>query len=307
MLAASEPARTAADRLCVRMTCSAPTCLTVSLIGKAIIAATLTRAAFTTLRPPCARSEMAEPHHAPNHIDMSMGRLKRMPDGILSFVSSRNHFRHFGKAMLRHDFFEAIVHLAWGTARYDFLDDGRSSEAHGANGGSEADRRVREIVWAPSRPCEGPVRRQGQEPRYGYSRLEFSWMLKKSASGVLASLRSSTYRSVCLTSSLAAALLDSLFEHSEGVLALIPNGNFWSYFWHLNRPCSSREAYERRVSAHPRHVLMDEASGRSSAPGVSTKARPVDPSAVCRRSLKNLHRRHRLTIHFKHDIAFPDT
>jgi len=38
-------------------------------------------------------------------------------------------------------------------------------------------------------------------------------MLKKSASGVLASLRSSTYRSVRLASSLAAALLDGLFEH----------------------------------------------------------------------------------------------
>jgi hypothetical protein len=40
-------------------------------------------------------------------------------------------------------------------------------------------------------------------------------MLKKSASGVLASLRGSTYRSVRLASSLAAALLDSLFEHPE--------------------------------------------------------------------------------------------
>jgi hypothetical protein len=38
-------------------------------------------------------------------------------------------------------------------------------------------------------------------------------MLKKSASGVLASLRGSTYRSVRLASSLAAALLDSHFEH----------------------------------------------------------------------------------------------
>src|SRR5438552_984686 len=38
-------------------------------------------------------------------------------------------------------------------------------------------------------------------------------MLKKSASGVLASLRSSTYRSVRLASSLAAVLLDGLFEH----------------------------------------------------------------------------------------------
>ncbi len=38
-------------------------------------------------------------------------------------------------------------------------------------------------------------------------------MLKKSASGVLASLRGSTYRSVRLASSLAAALLNDLFEH----------------------------------------------------------------------------------------------
>ena len=41
-------------------------------------------------------------------------------------------------------------------------------------------------------------------------------MLKKSASGVLASLRGSTYRSVRLASSLAAALLDGLFEHPAG-------------------------------------------------------------------------------------------
>jgi hypothetical protein len=40
-------------------------------------------------------------------------------------------------------------------------------------------------------------------------------MLKKSASIVLASLRGSTYRSVRLASSLAAALLDGLFEHPE--------------------------------------------------------------------------------------------
>jgi hypothetical protein len=38
-------------------------------------------------------------------------------------------------------------------------------------------------------------------------------MLKKPASIVLASLRSSTYRSVRLASSLAAALLNGLFEH----------------------------------------------------------------------------------------------
>mgnify|MGYP001557995201 FL=1 len=41
-------------------------------------------------------------------------------------------------------------------------------------------------------------------------------MLKQSASGVLASRRSSTYRSVRLASSLAAALLDGLFDHPAG-------------------------------------------------------------------------------------------
>jgi hypothetical protein len=46
-------------------------------------------------------------------------------------------------------------------------------------------------------------------------------MLKKSASSVLASLRGSTYRSVRLAASLAAALLDSLFEHPTGHSPLV--------------------------------------------------------------------------------------
>ena len=63
-------------------------------------------------------------------------------------------------------------------------------------------------------------------------------MLKKSASGVLASLRGSTYRSVRLASSLAAALLDSLFEHPEVTLASAPYGKFQQpYFRH--QPSSS--------------------------------------------------------------------
>jgi len=57
------------------------------------------------------------------------------------------------------------------------------------------------VSWAV--PCSGYT-----EPRRFTSR-----MLKKSASGVLASLRGSTYRSVRLTPSLAAVLLDSLFEY----------------------------------------------------------------------------------------------
>ena len=47
-------------------------------------------------------------------------------------------------------------------------------------------------------------------------------MLKKPASFVLASLRGSTYRSVRLASSLAAALLDGLFEHPANHGKLYP-------------------------------------------------------------------------------------
>jgi hypothetical protein len=43
-------------------------------------------------------------------------------------------------------------------------------------------------------------------------------MLKKSASFVLASLRSSTYGTEYASSSLAAAALDGLFEHPVGCL-----------------------------------------------------------------------------------------
>jgi hypothetical protein len=46
-------------------------------------------------------------------------------------------------------------------------------------------------------------------------------MLKQAASIVLASLRGSTYRSVRLASSLAAALLDGLFEHPEAIEASV--------------------------------------------------------------------------------------
>ena len=55
-------------------------------------------------------------------------------------------------------------------------------------------------------------------------------MLKKSASGVLSSLKDSTYRSVRLASSLAAALLDSLFEPPEVILAF---GPYWKCQPHL--------------------------------------------------------------------------
>ena len=59
-------------------------------------------------------------------------------------------------------------------------------------------------------------------------------MLKKPASGVLASLRDSTYRSVRLVPSLAAALLDGLFEHPVSDSARWPcvvgSTTYWGKF-----------------------------------------------------------------------------
>ena len=48
-------------------------------------------------------------------------------------------------------------------------------------------------------------------------------MLNKSVSFVLASLRGSTYRSVRLASSLAAALLNGLFEHPAMCFSVVPH------------------------------------------------------------------------------------
>ena len=66
-------------------------------------------------------------------------------------------------------------------------------------------------------------------------------MLKKSASFVLAALRGSTYRSVRLASLLAAALLDSLFEH-PGDLLLLPQTcrpvKFWRTYMVFTQPVS---------------------------------------------------------------------
>ena len=56
-------------------------------------------------------------------------------------------------------------------------------------------------------------------------------MLKKSASGVLASLRGSTYRSVRLASSLAAALLNGFFEQPATIyMTSVPDGRFQRRF-----------------------------------------------------------------------------
>jgi hypothetical protein len=84
----------------------------------------------------------------------------------------------------------------------------------------------------PNQACSWVIRlHKGRS--CSFSRLLIpSRMLKKSASGVLASLRGSTYRSVRVASSLAAALLDSLFEHPEVMLASAPYGKFEPYFRH---------------------------------------------------------------------------
>jgi len=69
-------------------------------------------------------------------------------------------------------------------------------------------------------------------------------MLKKSASSVLASLRGSTYRSVHLASSLAAALLDGLFEHPA-------HSEIFSVSYHVRSPRFS----ELRAPHSRRHVF----------------------------------------------------
>ena len=65
-------------------------------------------------------------------------------------------------------------------------------------------------------------------------------MLKKSASIVLASLRGSTYRSVRLASSLAAALPDGLFEHPDVFEAVAPSVIFHRCF--ICKPSFSQPA-----------------------------------------------------------------
>src|SRR5256885_2037375 len=74
-----------------------------------------------------------------------------------------------------------------------------------------------------------------------------SRMLKKPASIVLASLRGSTYRSVRLASSLAAALLDGLFEHPA----------YGSPTFHLSRFLGSRSGMADTV-AEQIAALKDE-------------------------------------------------
>src|SRR5512139_3059679 len=76
-----------------------------------------------------------------------------------------------------------------------------------------------------------------------------SRMPKKSASGLLASLRDSTYRSVRLASSLAAALLDGLFEQPVVLPASTPNGTF-SHVVAINQVFQQPVRGRGQVGAH---------------------------------------------------------
>ena len=80
-----------------------------------------------------------------------------------------------------------------------------------------------------------------------------SRLLKKSASFVLASLRGSTYRSVRLASSLAAALLDSLFEHPAGASTInIPT---------ISGPCRAKTEFFSKLLGHlSARTLSDQTS-----------------------------------------------
>jgi hypothetical protein len=86
-------------------------------------------------------------------------------------------------------------------------------------------------------------------------------MLKKSTSVILASLRDSTYRSVRLASSLAAALLDSLFEHPELVLTSASYERFQRHFVYKSSFPQPARYIEDRIGtftesgeSSPRHI-----------------------------------------------------
>src|SRR5882762_6118145 len=74
-------------------------------------------------------------------------------------------------------------------------------------------RRAASVTVYPPHISRTSSRNRGTTVSAPVSNQDISGMLKKSASIVLTSFRGSTYRSVRLASSLAAALLGSLFEH----------------------------------------------------------------------------------------------
>src|SRR6266404_3745859 len=74
-------------------------------------------------------------------------------------------------------------------------------------------RRAASVMVYPPHASRTSSRNRGTRALAPVSDQAIGRMLKKSASGVLASFRGSMYRSVRLASSLAAALLNGLFEH----------------------------------------------------------------------------------------------
>src|ERR1043165_10135134 len=81
--------------------------------------------------------------------------------------------------------------------------------------------------------------------------LNTNRMLKKSASFVLASLRGSTYRSVRLASSLAAAALDGLFEHPANRSCANTIPTITGGFWHkLSFPVACRDSRRQKGAGY---------------------------------------------------------
>ncbi|MGA6826229.1 hypothetical protein ACO9S2_01325 [Nitrospira sp. NS4] len=99
-----------------------------------------------------------------------------------------------------------------------------TGDDHGLDG-------LRLAVFRIVSACKGLVVLGGSR---GLGREMPSRMLKTSASGVLASLRDSTYQSVRLASSLAAALLDGHFEH--------PVSDLYTVVYRKRSLCFERES-----------------------------------------------------------------
>jgi hypothetical protein len=97
-------------------------------------------------------------------------------------------------------------------------------------------------------------------------------MLKKAASDVLASLRGSTYRSVRLASSLATALLNSLFEHPEATGVSTPFSEILTIF--LRDPSFSAACLAGKKSVSFSQTSILHYSGLS----ITYDEAPVSPS-----------------------------
>ena len=125
---------------------------------------------------------------------------------------------------------------------------------------------------------------------FGLSGLS-SRMLKKLAGGVLASLRGSTYRSVRLASSLAAALLDDLFEHPAWWTPVFPDVQI-SEIRRAHRifpqPASSVESTNKLVTDAPSPTEQNKPEQQDKP---DKQAPCENPSPSCRLRRSNRSRR----------------